>query len=55
MRIPKPTDGSKCIECGNPIGKEYYYWSKLRGYPLVFIHKRCYEALLPKKGEKTDA
>lgn len=53
MKI-KPTDTTKCIECGELIGEEEHYWSKSRGYPPIFIHKRCYEKLLPKKGAKTD-
>lgn len=51
MRDYKPSDNTKCIECGELIGGEEYYWSKSKGYPPVFIHKRCYETLLPKKGE----
>lgn len=41
----------KRAECGKPIEDELYYFSKRRHYAPVFIHKRCYEKLLPKKGK----
>lgn len=42
---------AKCVECGEPIGDELYHFTKRRYYAPVFIHKRCYEKLLPKKGK----
>ena len=42
---------AKCVECGEPIGNESYHFTKRRCYATVFIHKRCYEKLLPKKGK----
>lgn len=43
---------AKCVECGEPIGNELYHFTKRRCYATVFIHKRCYEKLLPKKASK---
>lgn len=40
---------AKCVEYGEPIGDELYHFTKRRCYATVFIHKRCYEKLLPKK------
>ena len=54
MRTVKPTANTKCIYCGELIGEEEYHWSKTRGYSPVFVHKRCWESIRPKKGAKTD-
>ena len=40
----------RCVECGQPIKTDQeYYTSRPKGarYTL-YIHKKCYEALLPK-------
>lgn len=42
---------AKCVEYGKPIGNELYHFTKRRCYATVFIHKRCYEKLLSKKGK----
>lgn len=47
----KPETHSVCAECGQPINNEEYHWTKSKGYPPVFIHKRCFEGLLPKNKE----
>lgn len=54
MRTIKPTSNTKCVECRELIGEEPHYWTKSRGYPPVFVHKKCYESLLPKKGKSND-
>lgn len=46
----KSIRGAKCVEYGEPIGNELYHFTKCQFY-TVFIHKRCYEKLLPKKGK----
>lgn len=45
----KPEPHTVCVECRQPIGSEEYYYTKKRGYPPTFIHKSCYEKLLPNK------
>lgn len=50
----KPEPHTVCVECRQPIGNEEYIYTKTRGYPPTFIHKRCYEKLLPKKGVKNN-
>lgn len=47
----KPNETSRCIECGEPIADKPYEWTKRRGQPPVFIHRSCYEKLLPHKKE----
>lgn len=47
----RPEAHTVCVECLRPIGGEDYHWAKSKGRPPVFIHRRCYEKLLPKKGE----
>lgn len=49
----KPDEYTVCIECRQPIGGEEYIWTKMRGYPPAFIHKGCYDRLLPKKEQPT--
>lgn len=49
MRNYKPSADTVCVECRKHIGcDEEYLWTKARGYPPTFIHKKCYEKLLPK-------
>jgi len=48
MRTIKPTPHSICVECNQPIGDEPYHYTKHRGWPPTFIHKACYEKLLPR-------
>ena len=44
----KPEAHTKCVECRQPVlSSEEYYWTKPRGYPPTFIHKKCYEKLVP--------
>lgn len=41
---------TKCVECGQVIHRsDEYYWVQQRGRPVkvLFIHKKCYEGLLP--------
>lgn len=47
MKI-KPSEHSICVECREKIGDKPYYYSKSRGFPPTFIHRACYESLLPK-------
>ena len=47
----------RCIECGQPIKTDQeYYTSRPKGarYKL-YIHKKCYEALLPKPENEQQA
>lgn len=48
VTVEEPIPHTVCVECKQPIGSEEYYWTESRGYPPIFIHKRCYEKLLPK-------
>lgn len=49
---PDENGKTKCVECGQVIHQsDEYYWVKQRGKfgKVIFIHKDCYEGLLPKK------
>ncbi len=48
----KPDSDTTCIECRKPIGAEEYNYTKLKSYPPVFIHKKCYEKYFSKESEK---
>ena len=41
---------AQCVECGQPIqtGQEYYTSKPKRTQYTLYIHKECYENLLPK-------
>lgn len=50
---PEKNGCTKCIECNQSIQRsDEYYWIKQKGKygRTIFIHKSCYEKLLPKKG-----
>ena len=47
MKI-EPQAYDRCIHCGKPLGAGEYYYTKRRGRPPRFIHKRCYNKLIPK-------
>ena len=48
----KPEAHTLCVHCGRPVfSYDEYYWVKSRGRAPTFIHKECYEQLLPKKGD----
>ena len=45
--------GKRCVECGGVIQREKDgYSSKPKRGPTIFIHKKCYEALLPKAKDR---
>lgn len=47
---PDENGNTKCIECGKVIHpSDSYHWVKQKGTParVIFIHKGCYEKLLP--------
>lgn len=47
---PDENGNTKCIECGQVIHpSDSYHWVKQKGTPVrvIFIHKNCYEKLLP--------
>lgn len=47
---PDENGNTKCIECGQVIHPfDSYYWVKQKGTlaRVIFIHKGCYEKLLP--------
>lgn len=48
----KPEPHNRCAVCRQPIGDEECLWTKSKCYPPTFIHKRCYEKLLPKNNGK---
>ena len=45
-----PNPHTLCSLCRKPIGNEEYYYTKTKGYPPVFVHKKCYDEL-PKMGK----